>query len=350
MVLDDILTVDSNVKYWMVRTQSGNYYEDYVKNGFIAIGYNTIKIEDLQSLPKDDDKARFILREKLWRLGSFETQKQTHYPASQMLRFYRAISKGDYIMAPSAGSEDVSFGIVEGAPYQKDGLLHDGDCPYIKRIPVKWMTHKRRNMLDPSLQLVFSSRHIISDITPHGEYFDSVVNDYYNKDGVNFLVIRIGTTDGIECEDFFAINKLFSLIDSFCKEYNICESSEDVQMKIHLESPGTVRLICKTALYLGLIGFSLMFINGGGFNIDNKYIKISCQTNGIFKNLSDFLDRRDIRKTHDMIRTSFNRMKIESPKKVNGEMILDKEQSEYNVAINNAKSLSTEDNNKDKEK
>ena len=141
------------------------------------------------------------------------------------------------------------------------------------------------------------------------------------------------------------------LIDKFCEEENIQESSQDVQMKIHLESPGTIRLICKTAKYLGLVGMGILFLNGGGLKCDHENLHISLCTDGLIENLSNFLDRKDVRKTNEMIRNSLNKLKVESPM-IKDEMVLYQEQNEYNIEMNKSQNaiINEEGNSKGKVK
>jgi hypothetical protein len=37
---DSITFIPDETNFWFVRTMSGDFFEDYLTNGFIALGYN----------------------------------------------------------------------------------------------------------------------------------------------------------------------------------------------------------------------------------------------------------------------------------------------------------------------
>ena len=45
--IDDI---PKNRKYWLIRTESGRFFEDFIKEDFVALGYEQIKISEYHKL------------------------------------------------------------------------------------------------------------------------------------------------------------------------------------------------------------------------------------------------------------------------------------------------------------
>lgn len=45
-----VQTVRQDNNYWMVRTMGGAYYEEFVQDKFITIGYNEILLREINSL------------------------------------------------------------------------------------------------------------------------------------------------------------------------------------------------------------------------------------------------------------------------------------------------------------
>lgn len=125
-------SIDSEAKYWMVRTMGGDFYKEYVEDGFIAIGYNEITLQDLIQLPESDSLSREIIEAKL--KNNNQELKNTSYPASQLLRFMREMNIGDFVIVPAKNSQYVSFGIITSDVYEaEDRFLHlEGLCPYAK--------------------------------------------------------------------------------------------------------------------------------------------------------------------------------------------------------------------------
>ena len=40
---NDLKKLNNSRKYWMVRTVGGTYYGDFVRNNYIAVGFNNIR-------------------------------------------------------------------------------------------------------------------------------------------------------------------------------------------------------------------------------------------------------------------------------------------------------------------
>ena len=63
--------VDTKSRFWMVRTQKGAYYDEFVRRGFIAIGWNqllasTLRIDhSKKQLELIKDRLRNVYKEKI---------------------------------------------------------------------------------------------------------------------------------------------------------------------------------------------------------------------------------------------------------------------------------------------
>ena len=113
----------------------------------------------------------------------------------------------------------------------------------MKRIDVDILKSTSRTVLPPKAQLMFNSRHPISDISEYAAYIDSTQFDFYNKDDETHIVLRIKTENEVDVSTFYEIQQLFVLAELFCKENNIEDSAKDVSMKVQMESPGLLHFI-----------------------------------------------------------------------------------------------------------
>lgn len=52
-----IKSIPNNTHYWLVRTMGGDYYEEYIKNGYIAIGYNDISLDEIKWAVAEKEKS-----------------------------------------------------------------------------------------------------------------------------------------------------------------------------------------------------------------------------------------------------------------------------------------------------
>ncbi|WP_129698252.1 hypothetical protein [Parabacteroides goldsteinii] len=306
-------SINSEVKYWMMRTMGGDFYKEFVEDGFIAIGYNEITTEDLKALPESDNLSKDVLATKL--KDRNENITNAGYPASQILKFYRDMKVGDFVVVPGRSSHYVSFGIITSDVYEaEDKYLHSADlCPFAKRRTVNWKKSTVKFKLNPSLQLMFNSRHIISGVDDYAQYIDSLLNDFYVKDDETHLVLRINTEGDINAGNFFAIYKIFEIVDNFCVEYGIPETTANLVMKIQLESPGNVRLSSKHLLILGLVGFSILSINGGGLKINAGNFNFDLSTDGLIGMYNEYLDREVDRNLKESIKSSLDSLDMSTP-------------------------------------
>ena len=63
-LIEDIKSLNNQQNYWMVRTMGGAYYREFVRGGYIAVGYNNITLADLNHLPESDNLAKEALKIK----------------------------------------------------------------------------------------------------------------------------------------------------------------------------------------------------------------------------------------------------------------------------------------------
>lgn len=306
-ILNEGLTIKSDRKYWMVRTMGGRYYAEFIRDNFIAVGYNDISLRHLNSLSDDINKAKdelkSIFREKYPNLNN------SGYPVSQLLRFHRDIEVGDIVIIPSEGAMHVAIGMVETdlseLPIQP---ADDGYCPFTKRRRISWNYFGRRSALPPALQLMFNSRHILSDVTSYAPHIDGIVRDFYKKDDVITLVLRIRTRKEVTLDDFCAIQSLEKLVSDFCMIQGI-GAGEPVSMKIQMESPGWLKLSSKYASQLLGMSLFVLTLTGGGVH----YKDFELYTNGIGGAINEYLDKKADRKLVESAARAIDSLQIKSP-------------------------------------
>lgn len=310
---DYVQKVQESTGYWMVRTMGGDYYEEFDKEGFVAIGYNEITRHEINKLDADWNKANVQLREKVKKL--FPDVPRPGHIASQLLRFCRSIKPGDLILVPSHSSYRVSICRVTGSVYDeanvKDG---NGKCPFIKRLPIEVVKHTTRLDLPPKAQLMFNSRHPISDISGYAPYLDNAISDFYSKSDEFHLVLKINTTEDVSTYSFYALDKIFGIIDGFCGEQNIANQKNDVILKVQMESPGNLHFISSNKNKIAIAALIILAINGGGFKLDYGDMHIDLSTNGFIKSLSEYLDRKTDRETKESIKDALDSLEINTPK------------------------------------
>lgn len=268
VINDFVQEVSQSSSYWMVRTMGGEYYNDFVNNGFIAIGHNDILLKDINKILANENTAMKNLRKIVANLHP-EINRPGHV-ASQLIRFCHEIKPGDIVIVPGHSSFKLSICRVKGAVYEEQNIADDnGRCPFMKRIDVDILKSTSRSVLPPKAQLMFNSRHPISDISEYATYIDSTQFDFYNKHDETHIVLRIKTENDVDVSAFYEIQQLFVLAEQFCNENNIECFAKDVSMKVQMESPGWLHFISKNTSILSTVGLIVLLINGGGLEINN---------------------------------------------------------------------------------
>lgn len=318
-LLRNVRSIDDNTQYWLVRTMGGDYYEEYVKNGYVAIGYNEITVNDLLHLPTKDKLARKALQAML--ADRREKLKNTGYPSAQMLRFSREMKIGDVVIVPSSSSFQVSFGVICSDMYEETKGLHiEGMCPFAKRRKINWYKTSLRHKLAPGLQLMFNSRHIISEVNGYAPAIDNLLNDFYTKGNETYLVLRVRQNETLSADDFTLVGDLMELFNEYSKESNMGLTSEDIKMKMRVQSEGDILAFAQSPEGIAVIGLIIMFIKGGtftinygGFHLETKVPSPGETFAKIAHSVNCFLNDSSRRKTVSKLRKKLDNMDIETP-------------------------------------
>lgn len=311
--------IEDETRYWLVRTMGGDFYEEYVDKDFIAIGYNEITVDDLNSLPEKHQLAKRIVEEML--KARREDIRNTNYASSQMLRFAREMKVGDVIIVPSSSSYKVTFGIIGSEVYEETKDLHATfACPFSKRREVKWIKTSMRHSLPAELQLMFNSRHIISEVTTYAQYIDVFLKDLYSKGDMTYLVLRVKQENILSADDFTLVGDLMCLFNDYSAKNNLNITSHDIKMKMSVQSPGDILVFAQSPEAITLIGLFILFIKGGAFSINfgGFHLEAKSPTVGdtfvkMVKGVNDFLNDHTKRKIIRSLSKKLDNMEIETP-------------------------------------
>ena len=304
----------------------GDFYNEYISRGYIAIGYNEISLAEIKLSASHNDEAVNTLKKIIDSKESISSVDvddiNPQYAAIQLLKFYRDIQIGDIIVIPGKSSDQTAIARVESSVYEEkeeDVSKLSGICNFRKRRRIKIINRSFRSKLNPKMQLMFSSRHIVSNADNYAQYIDSCISDYYQKDGNTFLVLRVKEEDSISADDFGLVPDLIGLLKDYSEEIHLNINVQTVKMKTCVQSPGDILMYATSWEAITLIGMFIMIIKGGEFSItkgDGLKIKVgtlSEATEKTLKSLSDFLDRRRDRAFKESLQKKLDNMKIETP-------------------------------------
>ena len=307
-----VQTIGHTAHYWMVRTMGGQYYESFVSGHYIAVGPNDITLHDIREYCADGKKDHSGLRTLV--ASRHPDVARPGHIASQLYRFCNNLQVGDIVIVPCYSSFEISICRITGEVYEDANASGaDGDCPFMKRIPVEIIKKVKRGSLPPKAQLMFNSRHPISDISEYATYIDGTCLDYYNKNDEIHVVLKINTEEAVAASTFYNMQRLFDIAERFCRDNGVDGNASEVTMKVQMESPGALHFISKNKNFLAIVGLVILFINGGGLKVDWDQCHIDLSTDGFFKNLSEYLDRRTDREMRESIKNTMDSLKIDTP-------------------------------------
>ena len=95
--------IRSNCNFWMMRTNNGAFYNEFVREGFLAIGWNAIYEATL--LQYNDDGLRSIISKY------YPKEKQPGSPVNKCVKFIDELSDGD--IALIVGDGVITFAVIK---------------------------------------------------------------------------------------------------------------------------------------------------------------------------------------------------------------------------------------------
>lgn len=305
--------IPSNRNYWLVRTNSGKFYENFIKGSYIGIGWNKIKAEDIFINFKKDKKSLKPIEsiaEKVHELYP-DTQQNKHL-ANQLAKFSTEIKQGDIVLIPSKNSDIITFGEVESDTiYTEEVSEKEIVCE--KRKEVKWLKRVSKASLDPYLYKLIYSHHTITNANEYATFIDRTINDFFVKNGEAHLILEVTTDKKINANDLFGLgNNLLNSIEDFNKVMNANLDSGNIEVKLNLNSPGKIELIGKVKT-IGVVALLIVLINGGGFTVGYQDFNVDLHTDGIIKNVIEYQNNHQERELKEALTKKLDNMKVLSP-------------------------------------
>lgn len=271
-------------------------------------------MEQLNNLPQSNKQAKAAL--KVLFEDAYPENRSVGHSVSQLLRFSREVRIGDIVIIPSENATHVAIGVITSEMYEIEelDLNVDNRCQFKKRMRVDWKSFSRRRNLSPSLQMMFVSRHPISDVTSYAPYIDSRISDCYLKNEEMNLVLKISTRKDVDWDDFFNLKALTVLTEQFCRNYDLNLGDAPIHMKIQMESPGSLRLSSVSTGKLLVVGLIVIALSGGGIKCES--IGLDMTTGGIpalMEAISDYKDRQADRRLVEATVNAMDSLKIQAP-------------------------------------
>lgn len=258
-----IPTVQAAQRVWIVRTKGGRYYQDFSRNGYIALGWDKIPLRWIADEGRNKQDVIDDIKDE------YPEEKRPGLIYGQLVDFVRVMASGDYVVIPSEGSNFVNIGTI-GNIYTVEPnaqQIFEDDyqrCEYHLRRSVTW--HKEASVNeDIYLSKMLRAQQTISDITKYADLIYRNLHDLYYIDGTLSLTLRKSSNTATALSDEA---KLLCTIDETVRM--VCEflgETEPVRIekKAAMSSPGFLQLIVTSVSnFAELIAFQQIFKTVGG--------------------------------------------------------------------------------------
>jgi hypothetical protein len=297
--LDDFLklipVIENTSNYWFFRTDGGRLYDPFFQQDLIALDYAKIPDEKSRFLINGDISEAKIKAVK----DIYPNQRRPGLIIANLKRFYFEMKKGDYVVIPSISGKNIAVGEITGDVANIEGIKKirsDGrifiDEEYRRSRKINWITAMRRGNFSPELYRLLNTHQTISNANRYAEWIDNLLYAIYKKDDKYHYIVNINQRYGISAKTvYWTFYELLDITDKFLKEINIDETTDDIDTKISLNSPGYIEFLGNSGRAIALLCILILFINGGGFKIKiGDKFSLDLSTSGIIKRLNEFLN------------------------------------------------------------
>ena len=258
--------------YWFLRTQGGEYFDEFYMNDFIAIGW-----DDVPCKAENDrtDELKSQMKEKYG---------QPTRVLNQVYRFCENMKSGDIVIIPSTGSAMLAFGrvitddIYEIVPTEED--KEENKCPYRRRRKIEWLKTSKRNLIDPKLFTFFRNQQALASANDYAEFIERAINPFYIKDGVAHLNLSVKIVKSPKATDIpYYILGLTERMQNLSKELGL--EANEPEARINVQSQGIIELF-GSPITIFLLAFVVLALFGGSFS----FFGIKLETQGLPNALS----------------------------------------------------------------
>ena len=287
-----IPSVSEGIHYWIIRTNGGDYYEDFTLHEYISISWDYVSLSILYT--KDDDEIKRLIEvyEKMSTTpedSDDESDGTTKGKITAILnkinRFVFEIDKGDIILIPSKNSDRIAIAEVVGDVYETENYVESYlqanptteiiPCPYRKRRKIKVLKTITKGQMDIYLARGFNSQHALSCMDEYAPYINRTIYGIYSRGDELHTTLHAGHPNGLTLKELVEFSTLLEkTASSIAQQCEIPFNPSQVEVKLNIHSPGLIELIGSLSgagIVLSLLIFAVNnLINGGKLSISYK--------------------------------------------------------------------------------
>lgn len=327
--------IPSERNYWLIRTDSGKFFTDFITNNYVAIGWDEFSSKEYFS-NHDEKKAKEQISK------TYPNEQRPGYIYNQIKRFIFDIKKDDMILIPSENSSCIAFGTVIEEFYirpeqQNIFNTHYNKCKFRKSIRVKWESMIPKEKLDPYFKMLLFTHTTISNVNDYKHFINRLLYSAYILDDITHVTFNITTNQNINVSDLLKFLTLVSQdsIDVFNQITGENLDKNSIQLKINVQSPGPVEFIgyATGGIIIICAVCALLF----GIKLDISFLKalhLNVNTPGLLTHILEFIkefhsNNQETQKLKNQLLLSKKQLKLKIPE----EMIILKKKKDNKVKI-----------------
>jgi restriction system protein len=282
--VDNVVKIDTDKEYWYLRTEGGEFYNDFNENNYIGIGWNYITSSELYEENTVNLRDK-IINNNTTKYGNtvFDNldpgKKSSISKNINQLFTFKALKKGDIVLIPSTDSNFFSIGEIDDDYIYNPSEEELINCYYTKRRKVKWLKKSTEHNYYNSL--FFSLKHshqTIVSIKKHADFIDSLSEELYLKGDDCFLSLKINREEDINLKDLKDLfDNYYLLLEKVNKEFQFNEKIDITSVKLSLNSPGFINIKLLTGKSL-IISSLIISMSLSGCTNDQINEKIKDET------------------------------------------------------------------------
>ncbi len=304
--------------YWFLRTNGGDFFKDFCKNNYVAIGW-----DDIQPIAEKDRTEEILKGYKLI-YGRMTTRIM-----NQVYRFCYEMKKGDIVIIPAARSNKFAFGVLTEDSWYEETLTNEvledkGACHFKKRRSVKWIQSAAKHMVDSKLYLFFRNQQALSNANDYTEFIERAINPYYILAGVahiTFSVQRKSNIPALYLPLFITglLEYASTLSNSIASRQSETEDafSNKISARINVQSPGVIEFLGDpvSILCLAIVGFLIVGGKAHFSYTPSEGINADLSTDGVLGFILKLLkQKKDSHVSVEALQEITNDLNIKPPK------------------------------------
>lgn len=296
--------VDSNRKYWFIRTQGGSYFDEFFLDGFVAIGH-----EDVPCVPEEKRTDDLIDKIKI-------NHPQATRILNQVYKFCKEIKKGDVVIIPSASSASFAFGYIEDDTFFEVNIsnedIDEDKCTFTRRRKINWIRGIPKSRVDPKLYTFFRNQQTLSCVDEYSEFIERALNPFYIKNDIAHLTLSVETSESPNAIDIpLYMQGLLIRANEIADELKLNQESKNIRSRINVQSAGIIELL-GDPVFIGVLALLIIGLFGGKitFKQDKEKTEMEASTDGLIGAIlkiwnkyseKDFISVENMKKTQQRL-------------------------------------------------